>query len=76
VAPTEAEIDEWVTSHAVTTAPVLEGSRDKMFDPIAVEGYALGAFPTYIYIGRDMKFYAGHVGFSDEYIRQKIEEGL
>ena len=44
-------------------------------DP-GVTGYLLGAFPTYIYIGRDMKFYAGHVGFSEEYIRQKIEEGL
>ena len=30
----------------------------------------------YIYIGRDMKFYTGHVGFSEDYIKQKIEEGL
>lgn len=74
--PTEAEVDEWVTGHNITTAPVLRGSRDKMFDPTAVAGYSLGAFPTYIYIGRDMKFYAGHVGFSDEYVRQKLEEGL
>lgn len=76
VEPTEAEIDEWVNSHNMTTAPVLQGSRDKMFDPAAIEGYSLSAYPTYIYIGRDMKFYSGHAGFSDEYIRQKIEEGL
>jgi len=76
VAPTETEINEWVTSHNITSAPVLQGSRDKMLDPTAIEGYSLGAFPTYIYIGRDMKFYAGHAGFSDEYVRQKIEEGL
>tara|TARA_Y100000310_G_scaffold170166_1_gene170318 strand:+ start:713 stop:1339 length:627 start_codon:yes stop_codon:yes gene_type:complete len=75
-APTETEVDEWVTEHNITSAPVLEGSRDKMFDPAAVNGYALAAFPTYIYIGRDMKFYAGHVGFSDEYVRQRLEEGL
>ena len=50
--------------------------REKMFDPAAIEGYSLSAFPTYIYIGRDMKFYSGHVGFNDEYARQKIEEGL
>jgi len=74
--PSEQEIDEWVTVHNITTAPVLQGSRDKMFDPTAVAGYALGAFPTYLYIGRDMRFYGGHAGFSDEYVRQKIEEGL
>jgi len=76
VEPTEQEIDEWVSTHGGITAPVLQGSRDKMFDPDGVAGYALGAYPTYLYIGRDMKFYAGHVGFSDEYIRQTIEEGL
>ena len=76
VEPTEQEVDDWVSEHSITSAPILQGSRDKMFDPAAVEGYALSAFPTYIYIGKDMKFYAGHVGFSDEYVRQKIEEGL
>ena len=80
--PTEYDIDAWVSSHAVTTAPILEGSKEKMIDPQdgtvddpGATGYLLGAYPTYIYIGRDMKFYAGHVGFSEEYIRQKIEEG-
>ena len=29
-----------------------------------------------IYIGRDLKFYGAHVGFGDEYVREKIEEGL
>ena len=52
------------------------GSRTLMFDPTGVEGYPVGAFPTYLYIDRNMKFYSGHVGFSEEYIRQKLEEGL
>ena len=76
IEPTDEEIDDWVSSHTVTTAPILQGSRDKMFDPTAIEGYAVAGFPTYIYISRDMKFYSGHTGFSDEYVRQKIEEGL
>lgn len=76
VEPTEAEINEWVTSHNITTAPVLQGSRDKMFDPAAIAGYAISGYPTYIYIGRDLRFYSGHTGFSNEYVRQKIEEGL
>tara|TARA_R100001163_G_scaffold65809_2_gene65116 strand:- start:78 stop:713 length:636 start_codon:yes stop_codon:yes gene_type:complete len=75
-APTEQEINDWATEHGITTAPVLQGSRDKMIDPTAVAGYAIGAYPTYIYIGRDMKFYSGHTGFNDEYVRQKIEEAL
>jgi thiol-disulfide isomerase/thioredoxin len=76
IPPTTEEIEEWVDVHSITTAPVLQGSRDKMFDPTGIEGYVIGAFPTYLYLGRDMTFYAGHVGFSDEYVRERIEEGL
>jgi hypothetical protein len=47
-----------------------------MFDSLGIEGYIIGAYPTYVYIGRDMKFYKAHVGYSDEYVRQTIEEGL
>ena len=81
--PSDRDINLWVTRHNVTTAPVLQASRELMIDPQdgsvdepGETGYLLAAFPTYIYIGRDLKFYAGHVGFSDEYIRQKIQEGL
>jgi len=74
--PTTEEIAEWVTSHNIVTAPVLQGSREKMFDSDGIVGYIIGAYPTYVYIGRDMKFYKAHVGFSDEYVRQTIEEGL
>ena len=81
--PSDRDINLWVTRHNVTTAPVLQASRELMIDPQdgsvdepGETGYLLAAFTTYIYIGRDLKFYAGHVGFSDEYIRQKIQEGL
>jgi len=74
--PTTEEINAWVLSHNITTAPILQGSRDKMLDPTAIDGYAIGGYPTYIYIGRDMKFYAGHTGFSDEYARQLIDGAL
>ena len=76
--PTQFEISQWVNSHNVTTAPVLEGSREKMIatTPDALDGYLLSGFPTYVYIGRDMKFYAAHVGFSEEAARFYIEEGL
>ena len=76
--PSVSEINQWVADHNITSAPILQGSRDKMIDSSGggVDGYLLGAFPTYIYIGRDMKFYSAHVGFSEEYVRQTIEEGL
>jgi hypothetical protein len=78
VEPTTQEITDWVNSHQITSSPVLQGSRDKMLDPAGIgeDGYLLGGFPTYIYIGRDMKFYTAHVGFSEEYVKEKIEEGL
>jgi thiol-disulfide isomerase/thioredoxin len=74
--PTEEEVNQWSTNHGITTAPVLKGSREKMFDPAAIEGYSLSGFPTYLYIDKELKFYAGHTGFNDEYTRLKIEEGL
>ena len=81
--PTEFDINSWVYGHNITTAPVLQASREKMLDAQdgtvpepGTTGYLLAAFPTYIYIGKDMKFYAGHVGFSEEYVRLKIQEGL
>jgi thiol-disulfide isomerase/thioredoxin len=75
-APETYEIDGWVNSHNINTASILQGSREKMIDIAGISGYSIGGFPTYIYIGRDMKFYAGHVGFSEEYIKEKIQEGL
>jgi peroxiredoxin len=74
--PSENEIDEWVTVHNITTAPVLQASRELMYDNTGVEGYLIGSYPTYVYINRDMEFYNAHVGYSDEYVRQAIEEGL
>jgi len=76
IEPTEAEIEEWVIGHNITSSPVLLGSREKMFDASAIEGYAISGFPTYVYIDRNMKFYNGHTGFSEDYIKQLIEQGL
>jgi thiol-disulfide isomerase/thioredoxin len=76
IEPTTQEIDTWVSANNITTAPVLQGSAEKMIDYNAIEGYAIGGYPTYLYIDRDMKFYAGHTGFSDEYTRQLIDGEL
>tara|TARA_Y100001938_G_scaffold141852_1_gene212233 strand:+ start:258 stop:872 length:615 start_codon:yes stop_codon:yes gene_type:complete len=74
--PTQNDISSWVADHNITTAPTLIGSRELIFDPAGITGYPISAFPTYLYIDRNMNFYSGHVGFSEEYVRQTIEEGL
>ena len=74
--PTDTEIDEWVWSHNITSVAVLQASRDLIVDPTGVAGYALSGFPTFLYIDRTMKFYAGHTGYSDQYAREKIDEAL
>ena len=76
IEPTPADIEIWVSDHAITSAPVLQGSRDKMFDPTGITGYAIGGWPTYLYLDRELKFYSGHSGFSEEYVRQMIDSKL
>ena len=76
VEPTQQELQEWVTNHNATTSPVLLGSRDKMLDTLAIDGYSITGFPSFYYIDRDLKFYDGHSGYSEEYVRQIIEREL
>lgn len=71
--PTEDEINEWVTSHNITTAPVLYADRSVM-DQTGVNGYLVGGFPTYVFLDRDLKIHSGAVGFNEEYVRSVIEE--
>ena len=52
--PTEEEINEWVTSHGITTAPVLYADRS-VADPTGVNGYLVGGYPTYVFITKDLK---------------------
>ena len=73
--PTDDEMSDWVNSHNITTAPVLQASRDLVFDPTGtgIEGYVIQGFPTYVYIGKDGIIAEAHTGFSDPYVRSIIE---
>ena len=71
--PIESEINEWVTSHNVTTAPVLYADRSVM-DPTGVNGYLVGGFPTYVFIDKELKIHSGAVGFNESHVRSVIEE--
>jgi len=73
--PTEDEMLDWVTSHNITTAPVLYAGRDLVFDPTGtgIEGYVIQGFPTYVYIDREGIISYAHTGFNNEYVRNIIE---
>jgi thiol-disulfide isomerase/thioredoxin len=72
IAPTSEDIDIWVESHEITSAPILQGSRELMLDATGVSGYSISAFPTYIYLSKG-KIHSGHSGFSEEYVRQTVD---
>lgn len=75
-APTMEDVVGWATSFGIDTAPVLQGSRELMFDITGQTGYSISSFPTYIYIDREGYIHGGHSGFSDEYVRQVIDSLL
>ena len=73
--PTEDEIQQWVVSHGVTTAPVLYADRS-VLDQTGETGYLIGGFPTYVFIDRELRIHVGAVGFNEQYVRSVIEELL
>tara|TARA_Y100000592_G_scaffold96337_1_gene164650 strand:+ start:1671 stop:2258 length:588 start_codon:yes stop_codon:yes gene_type:complete len=70
--PTEEEINEWVISHGITTAPVLYADRS-VADSTGVNGYLIGGFPTYVFITKDLKIHSGAVGFNEQHVRSTID---
>tara|TARA_Y200000002_G_C22654235_1_gene652735 strand:- start:652 stop:1239 length:588 start_codon:yes stop_codon:yes gene_type:complete len=73
--PTEEEINEWVASHGITTAPVLYADRSVM-DQTGETGYLVGGFPTYVFIDKELKIHSGVTGFNEAYVRSIIDELL
>ena len=71
--PTEDEINEWVVSHNITSAPVLYADRS-VLDQTGQTGYLVGGFPTYVFIDKELKIPSGAVGFNEQYVRSVIEE--
>jgi len=70
---TQEDIQEWVTTHGISTAPVLQASRDLVVDSAGITGYLIGGWPTYVFIDQDMKIHSGQVGFSESHMRQTID---
>ena len=69
------EVQAWADSYGIKTTSVLQGSRD-LIDEMAIEGYPVASWPTFVFIDRELNVYWGIYGFNEEYIRTQIEEML
>jgi thiol-disulfide isomerase/thioredoxin len=70
------DVQIWAEDHGNISSPVLQSPREQVIDPYGVEGYYVPAYPTYIYLNRDMEIHLGHTGFSEEFMRNTIDELL
>jgi len=71
------EVQAWASAFDITSAPVLQGSRDLLTSGGAPgHGYPLSSWPTFIVLDRNHDVSSGLYGFNEPYIRQMIEEAL
>lgn len=72
---TDEVIQEWITSHNITNAPVLAGDRS-IIDTDAESGFPVTGWPTIIVIDKRMIIAHAQRGWSEERITTWIEEEL
>ena len=72
---TDLDVSGWVETHGITTAPVLQASREYVMDQAGITGYLVGGYPTYVYLDRDLTIADAHVGYSEEHMKN-ILDGL
>lgn len=70
---TAEDVHNWVVANNITSAPVLQASKDYIMDPAGVTGYLVGGYPTYVYLDRNLKIANAHVGFSEEYMKNILD---
>jgi len=73
------EIDEqveWTDLFEIETAPVLQGSRDLLVSGGIAHGFPVESWPTFILLNRSHEIVYGLRGFSEEMLRQAIEDNL
>jgi len=73
--PDSADAAAWMDAYGLTTAKVLLGSTELIGDPDE-GGYPIGAYPTFVFIDRNQVIYDGVYGYSESYIKERLEEML
>ena len=70
---TDLDVTGWVETHGITTAPVLQASKEYIMDPAGITGYLVGGYPTYVYLNRDLVITDAHVGFNEDYMKNILD---
>lgn len=70
---TDIDVNGWVESHNITTAPVLQASKDYVMDPAGLTGYLVAGYPTYVYLDQDLNIADAHVGFNEDYMKNILD---
>tara|TARA_R110001583_G_scaffold8506_24_gene40695 strand:+ start:645 stop:1367 length:723 start_codon:yes stop_codon:yes gene_type:complete len=68
-----SEATHWADTFSITSAPVLQGSRDLLVSGGATHGYPLSSWPTFVFLDRTHTVAYGIYGFNEEWIRQVVE---
>ena len=75
--PTAEDINNWVATYGITTAPVLAGNRiSGLIDTTAENGYPVSSWPTFVIVDRDLVIQYGLHGWSEEIIMDWILDTL
>ena len=70
------ETQQWAANFGITTAAVLQGSRDLLVSGGAAHGYPVTSWPTFIFLDRTQTVAYGIYGFNEGWIRQAVEDLL
>ena len=73
--PDADDAQAWIDQYGITSAKVLLGSTDLIGDPDE-GGYPISAYPTFVFIDRELTLYDGIYGYSETYIKETLEEML
>ena len=68
-----SEATHWASSFGITSAPVLQGSRDLLTSGGTAHGYPLSSWPTFVFLDRTHTVAYGIYGFNESWIRQVVE---
>jgi len=71
--PDIVDAQAWIDQYGITTATVLLGSSDLIGSPDK-GGYPINAYPTFVFIDRELVLYDGIYGYSETYIKERLEE--
>ncbi len=70
---TDIDVNSWVQTYGITTAPVLQASPEYVMDQAGITGYLVGGYPTYVYLDRNLVITDAHVGFNEEYMKTILD---